>query len=129
MRRILLTLGLLSFLSQPVLSQPMTGTPVIMPGVTGGAAPMQQNYTITGLAAPVQSPCLSCPTGGAAAVVNPGIEAVTVPKKHWWQFNRRGYTPVCPITSGGAASVFTGTPVTTDTSRIATPVNPVNGNR
>lgn len=77
MKKIMLTLGLLSLISQPVLAQGLTATPVPTTGYS---------------------------TGAATPIIGTTPQAVTIPKKHWWQQNTTGY--VCPSSqsvTGGAA--------------------------
>jgi hypothetical protein len=93
MRKIITMIGLLVLLAQPASAQFIQGTPIVRPGFTGGAIPVQS---------------ASCPSMiGAAAQIQPGIQPVTIQKKHWWQRNRTGYRSVCPVVIGGAGPLCT----------------------
>ena len=105
MKKVLIVLGLLGFLSQPISAQQVTQTYT----VPAGGATVQQTYTIpTGGAATVQT----YPQTVTTTTATPNIQPVTIPKKHWWNRTRTGYMPVCPGVTGGAAPIG-GNPCTT----------------
>jgi|GEM_PF-2552906 len=89
MKKVLVTLSLVGFLSQPVLAQ----CPVTQPCLPTGAA---------ACTTPTTQLCI--PTGAAASVA-PTVQPVKIPKKRWWQRSRTGYMPVCPGVTGAAASI------------------------
>lgn len=114
MRKTLIVLGLLGFLSQPVLSSSAEAAGTAVPGTpVGGAAGT----------CPVAAPCVPVVTGGAAMLGTPtGYAApVRVPVQReapWWKFwksTETKYEPACPVCpgagTGGAAIIQQAQPV------------------
>ena len=98
MKKIIVALSLLGFLSQPVLAQCIDGASVIRPSINNCSP----------VAKPISCPC-GCQgvTGAAASLqsMQPTIQPVKIPKKHFWNFTRTGYRAVYPNATGYAAQL------------------------
>jgi hypothetical protein len=101
MKKIIVALSLFSlvgFLSQPVLAQCVDSASEIRPHINNCSP----------VATPIKCPC-GCQnvTGGAASLqsIQPTIQPVKIPKKHWFNFTRTGYRAVYPSATGYAVQL------------------------
>lgn len=101
MKKILVALTLLGFLSQPVLAQCVDSASELRPAINNCSP----------VARPINCQCgcqCGCQTGGAASLqqtIQPTIQAVKIPKKHWYNFTRTGYRAVYPAATGYAVQL------------------------
>lgn len=100
MKKIIVALSLLGFLSQPVLAQCVDSASVIRPSINNCSP----------VAKPISCPC-GCQnaTGGAASLqsIQPTLQPVKIPKKHWYNFTRTGYRAMYPAATGYAVQIQT----------------------